>query len=681
MRHSLLMLSLATALAAGCAREATPPVAATPQAAAPATATAAPVVDEHSYSEPDKVRTTDLALDLAVDFDKKEIAGTATYALDWLDKGATQLLLDTRDLTIEKAEGQGGDGQWAPLQFKLDASKDAILGTRLTIDTPQRPARVRVTYRTSPAASGLQWLEPSMTEGKQQPFMFSQSQQIHARSWVPLQDTPRIRFTYTAHVTAPTDAMVLMSADNDPAAARDGDYSFKMPQKIPSYLLAIAAGDLVFKPIGKRSGVWAEPAMVDKAENEFADTEKMMDAAEKLYGPYRWNRYDLLVLPPSFPYGGMENPRLTFATPTVIVGDKSLVSLVAHELAHSWSGNLVTFAIDRHAWLNEGVTTYVQGRITEALYGKDLADMEQVIDRDDLKKEFKDIAPKMQVLALKPGDLPDPDGSSGSTVYAKGAWFMQYLEEKFGRDVFDPWLRGYFDHFAFESITTEQFRDYLKAELLDKHPGVVSMEQVDAWLYQPGIPADAPQVQSRQFSLVDAARVAWLGTGTLPVPAISTAWSTQEWVHFIEGMPETLKPEQLKQLDDAYHFTGTPNGEIAMRWYPLTVRSGYVDSRPAMATFLERIGRRKLIMPTYEALVTTPDGLQFAKDTFAKARPGYHPITTGSVEALIAKAKPGVPVATTPAPDAQGAPAAGKASSVHGDGASAGAQADSTETR
>src|SRR5690606_25584413 len=314
---------------------------------------------------------------------------TATYTLDWLDPDATQLLLDTRDLTIKQVEGAGKDGQWQPLQYAL-ADADPLLGSKLTIDSPERNATIRVSYETSPQASGLQWLEPSMTEGGKQPFMFSQSQQIHARSWVPLQDTTQVRFTYTAHVTAPKNAMVLMSADNDPQAARDGDYRFTMPQKIPSYLLAIAAGDLVFRPISERSGVWADPGMVDEAQNEVEATEKMIQTAESLYGPYRWGRYDILVLPPSFPYGGMENPRLTFATPTVIVGDKSLVSLVAHELAHSWSGNLVTFSTSRDAWLNEGMTSYVENRLVEALYGKEQADMESAIARGELMDEFTD---------------------------------------------------------------------------------------------------------------------------------------------------------------------------------------------------------------------------------------------------------------------------------------------------
>ena len=642
MRQLILCVSIVAALgliAVGCSRSPSPTAETAVNPPAPQPAASVKITDEHSYAEPDKVRTTDLALDLAIDFDKKQLSGTATYSLEWLDPKAVDLVLDTRDISIQKAEGLGSDGKWSELKSDL-AGKDPILGSKLTIQAGEQPSKVRVTYATSPEASGLQWLAPSMTEGKAGPFMFSQSQQIHARSWVPLQDTPQIRFTYSAHVTAPKNAMVLMSADNDPAAARDGDYSFKMPQKIPSYLLAIAAGDLVFKPIGDRSGVWAEPTMVDKAVAEFTDTEKMIDTAEALYGPYRWGRYDILVLPPSFPYGGMENPRLTFATPTVIVGDKSLVSLVAHELAHSWSGNLVTFATDKDAWLNEGTTTYVQGRITEVLYGTPMAEMEDVIDRDALKEEFKTLDPKLQVLSLKPGDLTNPDDSSSATVYTKGAWFLQFLEKRFSREVFDPFLKGYFDHFAFQSITTQQFRDYLQANLIDKNPGKVTMQDVDAWLYAPGIPKDAPQVQSRKFSTVNAARIAWEGSGKLPAKAITSEWTTQEWVHFLEGMPDTLKAEQLAQLDAAYGFTGTPNGEIAMRWYPLAERSGYAAARLEMGAFMERVGRRKLIMPIYKALVATTDGLAFAKQVFARARPGYHPITTGSVEAAIAGAKP-----------------------------------------
>ncbi|WNH53477.1 M1 family metallopeptidase [Stenotrophomonas oahuensis] len=651
MRSPFLLIPLAVALAAGCSKEPAAPTAA--PAAQPAAANAVKAEnrnhDESSYAQPDKVVIKDLALDLKLDFDNKQIGGTATYTLDWKDKAAKQLVLDTRELTIEKVEAVGADGKTAPLQFAL-AAADKVFGSKLTIETPEQPAKVAITYHTAPTASGLQWLEPSMTEGKQLPFMFSQSQAIHARSWVPLQDTPSVRFTYSAHVTSRPDVMVLMSADNDPKAARDGDYTFKMPQPIPSYLLAIAAGDLVFEPISGRSGVWAEPTMVGKAAKEFEDTEKMIGAAEKLYGEYRWGRYDMLVLPPSFPFGGMENPRLTFATPTVIVGDKSLVSLVAHELAHSWSGNLVTNSSWKDIWLNEGFTTYVQGRITEALYGQEMAEMEREIDQNDLLAEVKDMSPADQALALPPLTERDPDEALSNVAYVKGSWFLQFLEQRFGREVFDPFLRSWFDDHAFQSANTDQFVEYLKKNLLSKKPGAVTDAELKAWLDEPGIPAFATKARSRNFTIVDTARISWEGSKKLPSPQITSEWGTQEWVHFIDGMGKTLPVEQLAALDRAYHFTGTANGEIAMRWYPLAIRSGYAEANEAAGAFIERVGRRKLILPIYAELVKTPEGLAFAKAAFEKAKPGYHPITTASVQDMLDKASPAPAAAPAPAP-------------------------------
>lgn len=603
---------------------------------------AAPVApgdpDEHSYAQPAKVRVVDMALDLRVDFAERTLSGSATHRLTWTDPAATELILDTRDLQIHRVEGAQSGGRWEPLEFGL-APADATLGAALRIQTPRRPARVRIHYTTSPGASGLQWLEPVMTAGKRTPFMFSQSQQIHARSWVPLQDTPQVRFTYSARIRTPRSALALMSADNDPKAARDGDYAFRMPQPIPSYLLAIAAGDLVFAPVSERCGVWAEPSMVQSAAAEFADTEKMMQAAERLYGPYRWGRYDMLVLPPSFPYGGMENPRLTFLTPTAIVGDRSLVSLVAHELAHSWSGNQVTFSTPRDAWLNEGFTSYVEMRLVEVLFGQERAEMELELKIDALRKEFDDTNRERQRLAVRPGSLPDPDDHLTGTIYTKGAWFLLFLEQRFGREDFDRFLRGYFDHFAFQSISSVQFAEYARANLLGRHAGRVTQAEFEDWLYEPGVPMVAPKVHSGKLAAVNQARAEWQQSGQLPAPGVTQAWSTHEWVRFIEGMPTSLPVESLAGLDAAYRFTGTPNGEIAQRWYPLAVRSGYAAANTAIAEFLQRVGRRKLIMPTYKELVKTPEGLGFAATVFAAARPGYHPITTGSVEAVIAGAK------------------------------------------
>jgi aminopeptidase N len=638
MRLSTLLLAAILLPLAACQKPA-PEEPAKP--GKPITSEAAmPAHDVSSYAEPEKVVVKNVALDLGVDFTKKVLAGSATLDLEWKDPAANTLVLDTRDLTISKVEGIDGS-KWVELKYEL-AARDPILGSKLTIAVPSRAATVRITYSSSPEASGLQWLTPAMTLGKKTPFMFSQSEAIHARSWVPLQDTPGVRFTYSAHITTPKDVMAVMSADNDPKAERDGDYTFTMPQAIPSYLMAIAAGDLVFRPTSERSGVWAEPAMADKAAKEFEDTEKMIATAESLYGPYRWGRYDVLVLPPSFPFGGMENPRLTFATPTVIVGDKSLVSLIAHELAHSWSGNLVTNSSWNNIWLNEGFTSYVESRITEQLYGKDLADMESVISQKELADEMKDLKPDDQLLALPPLTGRDPDEGLTSIAYIKGKWFLSFLEDRYGRPTFDNFLKKWFDDHAFTSTDSAEFERFLMAELVAKNPGKATDAEIHAWLHEPGLPPSATPAKSARFEAVDEMRSHWIEGHAKPADLGTGKWTTQEWVHFLEGMPETLTPAQLAELDAAFHFTGTANAEIAQRWYPLTVRSGYTKARPAIADFLGRIGRRKLIMPTYSALAATPDGLAFAKEVFAKARPGYHPITIGSVEKTLTegKAKP-----------------------------------------
>lgn len=594
--------------------------------------------DPQSYAETDKVRVSALKLNLEVAFKSSQLVGTAELTLDWRDKTARTLKLDTRDLAIASVEAIGADGKAEAVKFDL-AARDKILGSALVIELPQQAPKVKIGYATSPQASGLQWLPPLQTAGKKHPFLFSQSQAIHARSWVPLQDTPAVRFTYTADLKVPDELRAVMSAGNDPKHALNGLFHFEMDKPIPSYLLAIAVGDIAAKITGPRTAVYAEPSMVEKAAKEFEDTEKMIVATEKLYGPYRWGRYDILVLPPSFPFGGMENPRMTFATPTVIVGDKSLVSLVAHELAHSWSGNLVTNSSWKDIWLNEGFTSYVERRIVEALYGREQADMEDVIGQFGVKQEMEGLAPGDQVLALKPLDGRDPDEALTEVPYVKGAWFLTYLENAYGRATFDAFVRGYFDHFAFQSIDTDTFLAYYKKTLAQKHPGKVTDAQLDAWLNQPGIPAFAKAAASARFDKVDAARTAWLAGKTPAKDLDSAKWGTHEWVRFIEGMPEKLDGKQLAEIDEAFKFTGTPNGEIAQRWYPLTVRSGYAKARPAIETFLVSIGRRKLIMPTWEALTATPEGLAFANGVFEKAKLGYHPITTASVTAALEKAK------------------------------------------
>lgn len=630
MRRSIRLLCLVASVLVACAKSLPEPQEAPVEA--PSQAKPPAPRDPSSYAQPDLVRVKHLALDLRVDFQAQALTGTVTLDLAWQTPTASEVVLDTRDLHIHKVEADDGKG-FCELPFQL-APRDPAFGTKLTIPVPSQVPRVRITYATSSDASGLLWLTPEMTAGKTHPFMFSQSQTIHARSWVPLQDTPSVRFTYEARIETPPTLMALMSADNDPNAARDGEYRFTMPEPIPSYLLALAVGDLTFSPISERSGVWAEPSVVDAAVREFADTERMMQTAESLYGSYRWGRYDILVLPPSFPYGGMENPRLTFVTPTVIVGDKSLVSLIAHELAHSWSGNLVTNASWNDSWLNEGFTSYVENRIVEALYGAEAARMETVIAQDGLLRELERIPEADQLLALPPFSDRDPESVMTDVAYTKGQWFLQFLEQRFGREAFDAFLRRWFDKHAFQSTSTDEFERFLRDELVAAHPGKVTDQELHAFLREPGVPRFAERARSVRLEAVDAARAQWFAGR--PLNELPYAdWGTHERVRFLEGMPEVLSHAQLRELDEALALSGTQNGEIAMRWYPLTIRSGYEAARPAMREFLLKIGRRKLIQPIYEALVGSEEGRAFAKAVYKEARPGYHPIARRSIERML----------------------------------------------
>lgn len=589
--------------------------------------------DPHSYSEPQRVSVRAIALDLDVDFTRRELAGSAELALQWHDPKARTLVLDTRDLVIDKVEAVDAAGKATRARFKLGA-RDAIFGSALRIDLRSPVPAVRIHYRTRPEASGLQWMKAEQTSSGKHPFMFSQSQAIHARSWVPLQDTPGVRFTYTARIKAPKALRVVMSADNDARHALDGEFRFRMEQAIPAYLLAIAVGELQVRETGPRTAVYAEPYIVDKAAKEFEDTEAMIAATESLYGPYRWERYDILVLPASFPFGGMENPRLTFATPTIVAGDKSLVGLIAHELAHSWSGNLVTNANAQHMWLNEGFTSYVENRLVEAVYGREVATMQLVVDEQELRSEMARLKPAEQVLVTHLKGI-DPDDSLTGVPYDKGRWFLRFLESRYGRDAFDPFVRAYFDHFAFRSIVTAEFLAYYDENLAGRHPGKVTAAEVEEWLHQPGIPAGAASAHSARFDAVDAAAAGFLA-GTLAATDIPAQdWVTYEWLRFINALPEQPRVEQLKALDAAWNLSASGNGEIAFRWYVATVRAGYTEVRPQIAAFIERIGRRKLIVPIYEELAKSEDGKQFAIGVYRKARTGYHPLTQGSVEKVL----------------------------------------------
>ena len=593
------------------------------------------VADPHSFANAAEVRTTHIAIALDVDFAKSRLGGEVTLTVDRTKPDADRLVLDTRALEIRRAETSADGQTWTPTRFAL-GTEDAVLGRPLTVMLPATATRVRIGYHTRPEASGLQWLKAAQTAGKRQPFLFSQSQAIHARSWLPLQDTPAVRATYEARIRTPKGLRAVMSAEMADTPDADGAWTFRMPQAIPSYLIALAVGDLAFQKLGERTGVYAEPATLKAAAWEFAETETTVALCEQLFGPYRWGRYDLLVLPPSFPYGGMENPRLTFVTPTVITGDRQLVALIAHELAHSWSGNLVTNATWEDFWLNEGLTEYLTFRLSEAQFGKARADMERVVGVAELKEAIAEAKSDEDRKLKRSTPARDPDEVFSSIPYQRGALFLAWLESKFGRERVDAFLRGWFDSHAFQSATSEQFVAYLDAQLLRPNPGVVAMADIDRWIHQPEMPADAVYAQSDAMAQVDAARVAWLA-GSTPAAAMGAqGWAVQQWEHFFEAMPDATSAAQLAELDAAFKLTGTGNAIIASHWYRLAVRAGQTARvRSAMTAYLGHVGRMKLITPLYRALAKTEAGRAEARALYARLKAGYHPVAQQAIERII----------------------------------------------
>lgn len=629
MKKFLSSVAMAVAVAACSPQSVTPePSTTSSDAAAPATAEIKSGVDYHSLSNPGEMKVTHLDLDLTADFDAKRLKGSVTLTFDKLAADASELVLDTRDLDIKSVSANGES-----LAFSLDEA-DPELGAALRIQVPDGINQVTVSYQTSPQASGVQWLTPAQTAGKQHPFLFTQAQAVHARSFIPLQDSPQVRVTYTAKIKTPEELLAVMSASNDPDTPRDGEYDFTMPQPIPSYLIALAIGDLQFKAMGERTGVYAEPALLDAAAEEFEDTESMLEVTEQTYGAYSWDRYDLLILPPSFPFGGMENPRLSFITPTVIAGDKSLVSLIAHELAHSWSGNTVTNATWRDLWLNEGFTTYLTYRIMEMVYGHDRYRKEAVLGYQDLTDDVAALPENDEILAI---DLRgrNPDDVFSNIPYEKGALFLRELEQKVGRAEFDKFLVNYFQHFAFKSITTDEFVAYLDKTLLADHADKLDKARIQEWIFTPGIPAGAPVPTSDAFELIDQARSNFLA-GEVPASSINTqSWTVHEWLYFLNNMPEALTDAQLAALDGAFNLTQSSNNEIAHSWLMIAVKNNYEPAYERLYSYLVSIGRNKLVKPLYQALSQTAEGKAFAKKAFEEAKPGYHPLTVKANEGFV----------------------------------------------
>ena len=588
--------------------------------------------DPHSLGNPDQVRPTHIGLDLTLDFEAKRIHGTADLTLAYSKEGAPFLALDSRGLEIARVTDLETGGT---LAFTLEAPVP-ILGQRLRITLPEtRPKRVRIEYRTGPDATALQWLEPRQTTSGRRPFLLTQAEAINARTFVPCVDSPGVRITYDARIHVPPGMVAVMAAEHledDPAR---GLFRFRMAESIPPYLIALAAGEIGFKAVGPRTGVYAEPDVLERAASEFADMEKMLSVAEPLYGRYAWGRWDVIVLPPSFPYGGMENPRLTFVTPTLLAGDRSLVNVVVHELAHSWSGNLVTAATWDDLWLNEGLTNYIEVRIVEELYGREFAERQKLLALRDIREAIADPAVLPDDTRLVPdlaGRDPD-DGPPAAITYDKGASFFRVLEARFGRPRLDAFLHEYFAKNAFGSITTDRFLEMLKRDLFKGDGTAWTEVKVEEWVHGRGLPENVVVPVSGGFDLTRAAAAAFTKDGA--TGGIKASWSTAEWQDFLGALPRDLTAAQMGALDAGFHLSQVGNSEVLFSWLRHVVWSAYEPAYPSLESFLTRQGRRRFLKPLYEDMEANPETRGVGRRIYAKARPGYHPLCVATIDAVL----------------------------------------------
>lgn len=579
---------------------------------------------DHTFSNFDKATTKHLEWDAVVDFDKRQIDATATWRFE--NKGTSELILDVKDLSIQKVWVSGKE-----VQFELK-KKDALEGDALVIPISNVDSIVSIKYNTLNEGVALQWLTAEQTAGKKMPYLFTQCESIYARTLIPCQDAPANRITYNATIKVPIGMMAVMSAKNPIAKSDDGIYHFEMELTVPTYLIALAVGDIEYQAIDARSGVYTEPIMLAKCAKELEDIPNMIAAAEKLGGPYRWGKYDVLVCPPSFPIGGMENPRLTFATPTIIAGDKSLVSLIAHELAHSWSGNLVTNSNWNDLWLNEGFTSYFEKRIMEEITDKDYVEMEWELSHQDLLADLDAFGKeKIEDTRLKV-DLKnrEPEDAFSSIPYDKGALFLRTLEEAVGRDAFDKWLTTYFNDHAFIPMNTKMAVAHMEKNL----PLAGKDIDIHDWIYGTGLPIKTAYKFPAKFKMVDSLREKFL-TGMHAEGLGARSWSTHEWLHFLRNLPKPLDVKRMQELDASYMLTSTGNAEIADQWFVLSVASNYEKSYPAMEKFLLSVGRKKFLEPLYTELMKTEKGKAFAVATLDKAASNYHPLTTKKIRTIV----------------------------------------------
>jgi leukotriene-A4 hydrolase len=611
---------------------------------------ASPEFDYTTKSSYADVLVKNTSLDLEILFDKKKIIGNVTYDLSVL-KSFTQLILDSSYIKINSIKVNGVESSYSFFERKepwgeplsIHTSADEYSSVELSVD-----------FETTEKSTAIQWLKTDPSTAEASDYVFTQLEPIHARALFPCFDTPAVKSTVIA--TIKSKLPVVFSGLPLEFSEKD---VFKFEQKIPipSYLFAIASGNIAHVQAGPRSTIYAEPDRLEDSKNEFEeDLEKFIQTAENIVTPYIWSTYDILINPSSFPYGGMENPNITFVTPTLISYDKSQVDVIAHELAHSWSGNNVTNANWQHFWLNEGWTVYLERRIVGALHGEKMRQFHFIMGWNDLI-ESVEVLPKFEysklVQDLQKGAI-DPDDVFSSVPYEKGANFIYHLETKLGGvDEFDPFVKFYFTKFSKQSIDTYQFVDSLY-EFYGKDGekvGILDSIDWELWLYTAGLPPKA-EFDTTLVDQVESLVSAWV----LKATEFTQLSQFMEYfnTNFKRVYEELSSPQKIFFIDELLEKRPSPsfwndnsiasdalleiypdlnesrNTEIIFRWFKFKLLSGKIQYHQKLADWLGTVGRMKYVRPSYKLLNKVDHELAIA--TFEKYKDRYHPIAANMVQ-------------------------------------------------
>jgi len=599
----------------------------------------APVRDPNTSANYDAWRTKHTTANLKVEFEQKRLRGSVILELEsQTDKASKEIILDSSYLDVASIKLNSAPSSWE-MRDRIGAN-----GSPVHVAVPDGAAKgevvkLEIDLATTGDCTALQWLTPAQTSNKVAPFMFSQCQAIHARSLFPCQDTPDVKSTYTFNITSPHVVVASGVSKGTEGSGPDTVYTFEQKVPIPSYLFALASGDIAEAKIGRCSSVATGPNELAASKWEFEDDmDKFLDAAEKIVFPYKWGEYNVLVLPPSFPYGGMENPIYTFATPTIISGDRQNIDVIAHELAHSWSGNLVTSCSWEHFWLNEGWTMYLERRILATVHGSDAhfdfsairgwSDLEVAVNNYGKDHEFTK-------LCISHKDI-DPDDAFSTVPYEKGFHFVYYLDRLVGRENFDKFIPYYFEKWSKKSLDSFEFKDtflefFDKPEFADLKDKIASIDW-EGRFYTPGLPPK-PEFDTSLADACYALAEKWKAQDFKPSPEDISTWTGNQVVVFLNAIQDFATPltiEQSQALGKTYGLFDSKNAELKTAYYQIAMKSKDASAYPGVAELLSEVGRMKFVRPLFKSLVKVNRDLAVA--TFQKNRDFYHPICRQMVE-------------------------------------------------